>query len=88
MGEFDELDPKLRIMNFKQQVTENLMVKISKDFQKVIFTNRKEHFIIEQKYGETVQRKLFHVQGKIVHMIKEVDDGFFLLAAGDYAKSI
>jgi hypothetical protein len=28
------------------------------------------------------------VQGKIVHFIHEVEDGFFLLAAGDYSKSI
>lgn len=29
------------------------------------------------------------VQGKIVHLIKEASDGgFFLLAAGDYAKSM
>jgi hypothetical protein len=42
LGQFDELDKNLRIMNFKQKVTSHLLVKISKDFQKVVFTNRKE----------------------------------------------
>ena len=76
-----ELTTKMSI-NFGYQPTPQIIVKISRDFKTVIFTDEKEKFQLEQKNGYTLQRKLNQLEGKIIHYIKEgsVDEpGFYFV---------
>jgi len=57
-------------LNFTIKPTDQLRVKISRDFSRVVYAGM-EQFIVEQKDGYTVQRKLNTLAGKDVHYIYE-----------------
>ena len=61
--------PILLNLNYSNRPTPLLKVKISYDFKTAVFTDLEEKFIVEQKDGYTVQRKLNMLTGKIVHYI-------------------
>ena len=61
--------PILLKLNYAHPPTSILKVKISYDFRTAVFTDFEEKFIVEQKDGYTVQRKLNMLTGKIVHYI-------------------
>ena len=61
--------PILLKLNYAHRPTPILKVKISYDFKTAVFTDIEEKFIVEQKDGYTVQRKLGMLDGKIVHYI-------------------
>ena len=45
-------------MNFAKNPTENLSIVIANDFKQVVFTDEDENFILENREGFTVQKKL------------------------------
>jgi hypothetical protein len=56
-------------LNYGHPPSKMMKVKISFDFKTCVFTDINEKFIVEQKDGYTVQRKLGMLTGKIVHYI-------------------
>ena len=69
VSQHQQEDPILLKLNYSYKPSPIVKVKISYDFKTAVFTDMNEKFIVEQKDGYTVQRKLNVLTGKIVHYI-------------------
>jgi hypothetical protein len=90
-AEIDEQLTSKMSLNFGYHPTSQIIVKISRDFKTVVFTDEKEKFQLEQKNGYTLQRKLNQLEGKIIHHIKEGpadEPGFYFMMCSEYDKSL
>jgi hypothetical protein len=52
-------------LNFANVPTDNLTIVISNDFKQVVFTDVNENFILENRDGFTVQKKLTQLDEKL-----------------------
>lgn len=65
------------VINFfyEFEITDQAIVKISRDFKSFIFTDVKEKFLIEIRDSYYIQINLEHLDGKYVNKIERADEG-------------
>ena len=92
----EELE-SIATINFMNEIDQNLKVRISKDFNQIVFANGDENCVLEKQYGKDKtkllyynQRKLKQVKTKSLVCIAEdtLGEGFYLLGCEEYDGSI
>jgi len=74
---------KVRQITYSNE-NEDLVVKISENFHKILLSNGKEHFILKG----IIQRKLSHIKDKFVRHSMYLDDSFYIVCSKNYDRDI
>ena len=89
-----EVDKKLKtriVLNFSARPTKYINIFISEDFSQIVFTDQGQNFVVENKDGCQVQKKIVQLDGKmsyVVHQCSDGDKGFYFICSASYDKSI
>lgn len=80
--------PKLKIkLQYKSDLTENLILRISENLKTILFANGSESFILEEINGKYYQRNLLKVPRRIIRYVEEDSSSsgaFFVLYSKEY----